>query len=50
VSRAFFDLGYGHLASDVTGLVLAACAGTALTVFLALTHRLPGTESPRPEH
>ena len=50
VSRTFFDLHRYDLATDVTGLAIAACAGAALTVFLALTHRLPGGKSPRPDH
>jgi cation-transporting ATPase E len=50
VSRTFFDLGRYDLASNAIGLVIAACAGTALTVFLALTHRLPGGKTPRPGH
>jgi cation-transporting ATPase E len=50
VSRTFFDLGHYDLASNVIGLIIAAGAGTALTVFLAVTHRLPGGKSPRPGH
>ena len=50
VSRTFFDLHRYDLATDVTGLAIAACAGAALTVFLGLTHRLPGGKSPRPDH
>jgi cation-transporting P-type ATPase E len=50
VSRTFFDLHRYDLATDVAGLAIAACAGAALTVFLALTHRLPGGKSPRPDH
>jgi cation-transporting P-type ATPase E len=50
VSRTFFDLGRYDLASNAIGLVIAACAGTALTVYLALTHRLPGGKTPRPGH
>jgi cation-transporting ATPase E len=41
-SRTFFDLRDLNLATDLIALAIAACAGTALTVFLALTHRLPG--------
>jgi cation-transporting ATPase E len=41
-SRTFFELRQHELASDLTGLGIAACAGVVLTVFLALTHRLPG--------
>ncbi|HYA51525.1 MAG TPA: HAD-IC family P-type ATPase [Streptosporangiaceae bacterium] len=42
LSRTFFDLRDLNLATDLIALAIAACAGTALTVFLALTHRLPG--------
>ena len=42
VSRTFFDLRDPGLASDLIALAIAACAGIVLTVFLALTHRLPG--------
>ena len=42
VSRTFFDLRDPGLATDLIALAIAACAGTVLTVFLALTHRLPG--------
>jgi cation-transporting ATPase E len=42
VSRTFFDLRELNLATDLIALGIAACAGTVLTVFLALTHRLPG--------
>jgi VanZ family protein len=42
VSRTFFDLRDLNLATDLIALAIAACAGTVLTVFLALTHRLPG--------
>jgi len=42
VSRTFFDLRDLNLATDLIALGIAACAGTVLTVFLALTHRLPG--------
>ena len=31
-------------------LAIAAGAGIVLTVFLALTHRLPGGETPSPGH
>jgi magnesium-transporting ATPase (P-type) len=41
-SRTFFDLRDLSLATDLIALAIAACAGTVLTVFLALTHRLPG--------
>ena len=41
-SRTFFDLRDLNLATDLIALAIAACAGTVLTVFLALTHRLPG--------
>jgi cation-transporting ATPase E len=44
-SRTFFDLHHHDLATDLIGLAIAACAGTLLTVFLALTHRLPGGDS-----
>jgi cation-transporting ATPase E len=50
VSRTFFDLGHYDLATDLTGLAIAACAGTALTVFLAVTHRLPGGKAPGAGH
>jgi cation-transporting P-type ATPase E len=46
VSRTFFDLRQLGLASDLTALLIAACAGIVLTVFLALTHRLPGGKAP----
>jgi cation-transporting P-type ATPase E len=49
-SRTFFSLHDLNLATDLIALVIAACAGTVLTVFLALTHRLPGGKSPRPGH
>src|SRR5215471_209535 len=49
-SRTFFDLHDPGLASDLIALAIAACAGTVLTVFLALTHRLPGGKSLRPDH
>jgi cation-transporting ATPase E len=42
VSRTFFDLRDLNLATDLIALAIAAGAGTVLTVFLALTHRLPG--------
>jgi len=42
VSRTFFDLRDLNLATDLIALAIAACAGAVLTVFLALTHRLPG--------
>ena len=49
VSRTFFDLHDLDLATDLIALAIAACAGTVLTVFLALTHRLPGGRtSPEP--
>ena len=41
-SRTFFELRQHELASDLIGLGIAACAGVLLTVFLALTHHLPG--------
>ena len=41
-SRMFFELRQHELASDLIGLGIATCAGVLLTVFLALTHRLPG--------
>ncbi|HSS89215.1 MAG TPA: HAD-IC family P-type ATPase [Streptosporangiaceae bacterium] len=50
VSRTFFDLRDPGLATDLIALAIAACAGTVLTVFLALTHRLPGGKIPRPGH
>jgi cation-transporting P-type ATPase E len=49
VSRTFFDLRKLDLASDLTALLIAACAGIVLTVFLVLTHRLPGGKA-RGEH
>ena len=42
VSRTFFDLRDPGLATALIALAIAACAGIVLTVFLALTHRLPG--------
>jgi magnesium-transporting ATPase (P-type) len=42
VSRTFFDLRDLNLATDLIALAIAACAGTVLAVFLALTHQLPG--------
>ena len=50
VSRTFFDLRDPGLATDLIALAIAACAGIVLTVFLALTHRLPGGKTPRPGH
>ena len=50
VSRTFFDLRPYDLATDLTALAIAACAGTALTVFLAVTHRLPGGKTPGAGH
>jgi cation-transporting ATPase E len=50
VSRTFFDLRDPGLANDLIALAIAACAGIVLTVFLALTHRLPGGKTPRPGH
>jgi cation-transporting ATPase E len=47
VSRTFFDLRHYDQATDAIGLGIAACAGVVLTVFLALTHRLPGTDASR---
>jgi cation-transporting P-type ATPase E len=41
-SRTFFDLHAHNLATDAIGLALAAAAGVVLTMFLKLTHRLPG--------
>jgi cation-transporting ATPase E len=46
VSRTFFDLSKLDLGSDLTALGIAACAGIVLTVFLALTHQLPGGKAP----
>ena len=46
LSRTFFALREAGLATDLIGLGIAACAGTALTAFLALTHRLPGSGPP----
>jgi len=46
-SRTFFELRQHELASDLIGLGIAACAGVLLTVFLALTHRLPGRADSR---
>jgi cation-transporting ATPase E len=46
VSRTFFDLRDLNLATDLIALAIAACAGIVLTVFLALTHRLPGGKAP----
>jgi cation-transporting P-type ATPase E len=46
VSRTFFDLRDFNLETDLIALVIAAGAGVALTVFLALTHRLPGGMPP----
>ena len=42
VSRTFFDLRDPGMATALIALAIAACAGIVLTVFLALTHRLPG--------
>jgi cation-transporting P-type ATPase E len=50
VSRTFFDLRDPGLATDLIALAIAAGAGAVLTVFLALTHRLPAGKSPRPGH
>jgi cation-transporting ATPase E len=47
VSRTFFDLRDPGLPSDLTALAIAACAGVVLTVFLVLTHRLPGGHASR---
>src|SRR5262249_54582231 len=47
VSHTFFDLSHYDLATDAIGLGIAACAGVVLTVFLALTHRLPGADASR---
>jgi len=46
-SRTFFQLRGHDLASDLIGLGIAAAAGVVLTVFLALTHRLPGRQDSR---
>jgi len=46
VSRTFFELSKLSLASDLIALGIAACAGIVLTVFLALTHQLPGGKAP----
>jgi cation-transporting P-type ATPase E len=50
VSRTFFDLRDLSLATDLIALAIAACAGTVLTVFLALTHRLPGGHASQADH
>jgi cation-transporting ATPase E len=50
VSRTFFDLRDPGLASDLIALAIAACAGIVLTVFLALTHRLPGGHASQADH
>jgi len=47
VSRTFFDLSDLDLATDLIALAIAAGAGAVLTVFLALTHRLPGGDASR---
>jgi cation-transporting ATPase E len=49
-SRTFFDLRDLNLATDLIALAIAAGAGVALTVFLALTHRLPGGNASRSGH
>jgi cation-transporting P-type ATPase E len=49
-SRTFFALRGFDLATDLIALAIAACAGTALTAFLALTHRLPGSGLPPAGH
>jgi magnesium-transporting ATPase (P-type) len=46
-SRTFFQLRAHDPASDLIGLGIAAAAGVVLTVFLALTHRLPGRQDSR---
>jgi len=46
-SRTFFQLRGHDLSFDLIGLGIAAGAGVALTVFLALTHRLPGRQDSR---
>src|SRR5204863_221878 len=46
-SRTFFELRQHELASDLIGLGIAACAGVLLTLFLALTQRLPGRADSR---
>jgi cation-transporting P-type ATPase E len=50
VSRTFFDLRDLSLATDLIALAIAAGAGTVLTVFLALTRRLPGSGTPPAGH
>jgi hypothetical protein len=50
VSRTFFDLRDPGLATELIALAIAACAGIVLTVFLALTHRLPGGHGSRGGH
>jgi cation-transporting ATPase E len=47
VSRTFFDLRDLNPATDIIALVIAAGAGTVLTAFLALMHRLPGGNASR---
>jgi cation-transporting ATPase E len=42
VSRAFFELRGYDPSLDIVALLIAGCAGTALTVYLAVSHRLPG--------
>jgi hypothetical protein len=41
-SRTFFQLRPFDVATDLQALAIAAAAGTALTVFLAVTGRMPG--------
>jgi cation-transporting P-type ATPase E len=43
VSRTFFELRHYDPAIDAIALLIAACAGGVLTVFLALSGRLPGS-------
>ncbi len=43
VSRTFFELRHYDLATDAVALLIAACAGAVLTVFLTLSGRLPGS-------
>jgi cation-transporting ATPase E len=49
-SRKFFELRQHDLTTDLIGLGIAALAGVLLTVFLALTHRLPGGDDSRAGH
>ena len=43
LSRTFFELRSYDPALDVVALAIAGCAGAVLTVYLAATHRLPGS-------